>query len=256
MSMRKTFFIFLLCVLGDLALARDVFYSTAPETIAIARGQKAVLQFEKPVKTISNAEEFEILPADTEQPDYSTLTLKARNSRGSNFVSFLLDDGSQVFLKIVIKAKVADTNGYFRFISQKELRSTTAKKSIGLGKLDLLKAILRDEKVVGYEFSKPEKKVDTGLKGVVTHLERVYSGENYVGYVYRFENISYRYEYKIDLQKLKMGKPNFALLATIDRDLLKPKTSTENEAQLVVIAKASSEAEDAVLPVAWIKKER
>src|ERR1035437_6131324 len=98
--------ILLICISGvPCAHARDVYYGKAKETVQIPFGVETLFRFPIEVKTITEANRFEIRPANQEEPDYSVLVVKPRMSEGSADVTFLFSDGSVARTQLIISNK-------------------------------------------------------------------------------------------------------------------------------------------------------
>ena len=197
-------------------------------------------------KPISQASKFKIQPADTKSPNYSVLSVNPRFTKGKAKVSFILANGVVVNTKIVTVPKEIPekTDSFYDFIPKAHLISSTKNVKSRISDLELMKAMIRWDEVLGYKVRSLSRKVYTGIKGVGAKLVRVYTGPKYNGYVFKVHNQS-RKKYTIDLRSLTFGRPNMALLSQVDQKILKRKKSTF----LRVVAKPTSVYYNISLPV-------
>ncbi|MCK5074695.1 MAG: hypothetical protein KAQ98_14790, partial [Bacteriovoracaceae bacterium] len=63
--------------------ARTVFYGSETETVTVAYGGPTIFRFNEEVKTISQVSRFSITSADSQNPNYTTLSVNPRFTRGS-----------------------------------------------------------------------------------------------------------------------------------------------------------------------------
>ncbi len=253
----KTFiplFLFVFLLLESTAQARTVYYVSSTETVRLVYGGSTIFRFEKPVRTISQAASFSIRPVDEENPNYAMLSVEPRFTKSDSRVSFILSDGSIVNTRLVVVPTESKekADSVYDFKSESTLLKQTESSS-PIGKMDLMKALIRGDFVAGYSIKDLSMVVPTGMKGVEATLTRIYSGQEFNGYIFRIENQSDENKIEIDIRKLKIGQPNLALFSSIDRDVLGPKGSSRNSALLKIIAKPASVASEVVLPISWIK---
>ncbi len=234
----------------EIAESRTLYVGSSPETIKISYTDETIIKFEKPVKTISGATKFIIKTADENSPDFSTLIVRPRALTATGNVVFLLNDGSTLRLRLITAKDLKDTETYYQIKSKEDL---IEQKDTGdlpeIGKVDLMKAMIKGDKVLGYEIKELSKSLDTGLKGVTGELTRAYVGPDYVGYIFRLTNTTTVTKYSIDIRKLKLGNPNLAIFSEIDRTVLEPEKTGRHTATLIVLAKPASFYKDIVLPV-------
>ncbi len=237
------------------AQARTVYYGSAPETIRLAYGGATIFRFEKPVKTVSQAARFTIKPVDEESPNYAMLSVEPRLTKASSSVSFILADGSMVNTKlVVVPADSAEkVDSVYEFKAQSSLMAQANETAPQMGKIDLMKALIRGDFVAGYAIKELSMDIDTGLQNVDATLTRLYTGQEFNGYVFRIVNQSDDEKVEIDVRKLKIGQPNLAIFSSVDRDILEPKKTGRNVALLKIIAKPASLASEVILPIAWVK---
>ena len=116
--------------------------------------------------------------------------------------------------------------------------------------LELMKAMVRWDRVVGYKVRNLQRTVNTGVKDLSAKLVRIYTGPKYNGYVFKIRNRSKK-SYAIDLKSLTLGTPNVALLSQVDKSVIQPKK--ENATMLRIIAKPTSVYYNISLPIAPIE---
>lgn len=253
-------------VVTSLAQARTIAFGAKPERVEVAYGKPTIFRFETTVKTISNSEKFEIGPASEEAPDYTTLVVQPRTTSNSDTVVFLLSDGDVAKLLLVpVSGPTAEKLETFHELKGKsdggskktepDLASQLADDDEGTSKVELMKALILGGKVRGYQVREVAKPLVTGLAGVEACLVRVYAGSDYNGYVFKLTNKSSSQKYEIDIRRLKLGEPNLALMAQVDRKVIEPESTGHQDAYLTIVALPSSLSRDVVLPVSWVKRE-
>lgn len=238
------------------------------KTILLTYGEPSLLRFDHDVKTISGGAKFVIKPADDDAPDYSTLSVMPRSPSAEGRVLFLLGDGTPLKIRFVTKSKgeiagFAKGDNFFEIKKrdEPELERVAEKggvESSGIDqgeKLRLMTALIRGEKIEGYEIKEVAEKIKTGLSDVSAELKQIYVGDLYNGYVFYLKNETRYKRYRVDIRKLRLGKPNLALLSEIDRALLKPVGSGKESAMLRVVAKKVARYDDIILPVRSIQKQ-
>ncbi len=243
------FFLILFC---DQVMAKEIFYGSAPETIRLSYGQSTIFRFTKQVRTISQANRYEIKPADDSDPDYSVLTVRPRFTSGASQVVFILSDGTSVNVKLVMAPKgQSPSEAFYDFKSKSELieNEESESKLPVVTEIELMKAMIRDDEVVGYSKQTLSKWINSHFADVSVTLTRIYSGKEYNGYVYSITNERKKSPITVDIQKIVIGTPNLSVLAQIDNEVIgdeKGKMATTN---LRIVAKASATYGDAVLPI-------
>lgn len=234
--------------------ARTIYYGSEIETVTLSYGGPTIFRFNEEVQTISQASKFKIQPADIKAPNYAVLSVTPRFTRGKTKVSFILANGVVVNTKIVIvpKAIPEKTDSFYDFLPKKYLiESSGDSKGSNVSDLELMKAMIRWDKVVGYRARHLSRRVNTGVRGVRAKLVRIYTGPKYNGYIFKIKNQSKK-RYAIDLKRLTLGRPNVALLSQVDQKILKSKEG--NITFLRIVAKPTSVYYNISLPMAPIQK--
>jgi hypothetical protein len=235
---------------STLARAKTIYFGSAPETVPIAAGSVTVLRFDEAVKTVSNAQDFIIKPVNEEAPDYSTLSIEPRQRTGKADAAFILASGEICRLRLSVVPREAGlkVETLYELKSQKALIESRADATPYVGRLELMTAMIRGDQVAGYEVSAPKRQASAKKGTAKVTLERIYSGSDFKGYVYEVQNLTSE-EVDIDIRRLQFGKPNQAVLAYSDLDLLEKKGSEKDKTRLIVIAKSTAGYRDAVLPI-------
>ncbi|MBI2603755.1 MAG: hypothetical protein HYW48_11950 [Deltaproteobacteria bacterium] len=246
---------------SDLALAKMIYYGSETETLTIAYGAATLLRFDEEVKTISQASKFIIEPADQNDPNYRLLSIKARVPEGKDSVSFILANDTVVNLQVVtVPSHVPEKKDSFYDLKAKELSIDPAKDSVqgsDVSELELMKAMIRSDKIIGYEAKAIIRSVDTGVEGITAKLVKVYTGPKFNGYIFKVSNVSSSMSYAVDLKSLTLGRPNTALLSQVDTKILAPHGSEggrDSSTFLRIVAKSSSVYYTVTLPVAPIQQ--
>lgn len=240
------------------SFAREVYYGSEAETITVAYGGPTILRFDDEVKTISRASKFIIGPADKTDPNYAVLSLTPRFTKGTSKITFILANGVVVSTKIVVvpKSIPEKTDSFYDFRPKDQLIED--KKSNGKGanisELELMKAMIRWDDVVGYQKRVLVRTVKTGIKSINAKLVRIYTGPKYNGYIFKIRNLNPKKDYFVDVKSLTLGSPNVALLSQVDRKILKNAKSKENVTFLRIVAKPTSVYYNIALPVAPVSK--
>ena len=247
--------------ISEAAIARPVVYGNKPQTLQVTFGTPVLMRFDHPVKTVTNVAQFAIRPASEENPDYSNMMVEARSRKASSFVTFILADGAIVRTKLVaISGNTAESSD-----SVFEFRAADAGSDNGPGAgtkssetqgLDLMKAMIRGDKVMGYEVRDLNKSVATDNSGVSAELVKIYAGGEFNGYVFELTNQSRQKTYDIDVRRLRVGEPNLAVLSQADRKTLTTLGTDESKTILRVVARQGSAYRDVVLPVGIVKKDK
>lgn len=225
-------------------LARDILYDAKVQSVSIQENRSTLFRFDYDVKTISQADNFKIGPADTEDANYSLLSITPLNSRGGNLV-FILSNDDIVNLNMEIVSKTTDH--FFDFKSNKNYLSTSDRLRPGssVSDMDLMKAMIKGANVDGYKSKSVRQNFESGNDNISIKLVHVYIGSQYNGYIFKLTN-EIDQPYRIDLKKIRIGSPNLAILANVDdKVLFKEKSST----LLRIVAKSSSDYRSIVLPV-------
>ena len=248
-------------LVAQIAIARPVLYGSKPQTVTVAVGTPVLLRFEHPVKTVTNAAQFSIRPASEDSPDYTTMIVEARSPKASSFVTFILADGAVVRTKLVALAGAGPEGGdaVYEFKAAEsgaEAVGGGGAQSADIKAVDLMKAMIRGDKVMGYEVKDLKKAIQTGNPGVSAELIKIYAGSDFNGYIFALTNQSKEKTYEVDVRRLRLGEPNLAVVSQTDRKTLPPKGSEESKTLLRVVARQGSAYRDIVLPVGIIKKEK
>ena len=222
------------------ASAKDVYYGTAPELVKISK--ETIFRFHKQVRTISQAQRFEIKPADPNDPDYSVLSIRPRFSKGTSKVAFVLSDGTIATLKLrIVKGRSSSNEPFYDLKPKSMLIERTEKNLPVITVMDFMKSMDRDDNIVGYKRNVTDKWVSTGLiKGVKARLIRTYTGKDYKGFVVELRNRYKTKKYKIEADKLKFKGSSLAIVTLVDNDLLLPKSKGTYKTLLKVVAKPSA----------------
>ena len=177
------------------------------------------------------------------------LSVTPRFTKGKTKISFILANGAVVNTQMLIvsKATPEQSDSFYDFLPKKNLIESRNEKGSQISDLELIKAMIRWDKVLGYRVSHFSRPVSTGTRGVNARLLRLYVGPRYSGYVFQIENNSRRV-YAIDLTKLTLGRPNLALLSQVDHKTLKPKRG-KNKTYLRVVAKPTAAYHQISLPI-------
>lgn len=248
------------------AQAKTIMFGEKPEKVELRYGKATVLRFETKVGSVQNAERFEIAPLNVQSPNYTEMSVRPRSTGSADTVNFLLVDGTVVRLRLVPVTGSANESVDTFYELKKKLAPVGAKVAVealpesaddegGEGKIELMKALILDSKIRGYQIRNVGTPLKTGLAGVEAQIERVYAGKELNGYVFKLTNTASQSKYEIDIRRLKIGEPNLALMAQVDRNTIEPEASGRNVAYLTIVALPSSLSRDVVLPVSWVKKE-
>jgi hypothetical protein len=242
---------------SNLASAKTVYYGDNPETIPLVLGQPTILRFDEPVKTVSNADNVIIKPANDENPDYATMVVEPRAHTGAQDTVFILANGDavKIHFTVIPKAGRGKSDNIYDVKPQSSLVSNSNKNSLPyVGKLDLLTAMVRGDSVTGYEQSAPHKEIAGGPPDTKVTLEKIYRGDDFNGYLYTLQNVSKTSGLAVDVRKLSFGNPNQALLASLERDELEFAGSGKDKTWLVVVAKPTSRYKELTLPIRVVKQ--
>ena len=220
--------------------ARTIYYGSEVEKVTLTYGGPTIFRFDEEVQTISQASKFHIQPADAQSPNYAVLSITPRLTKGKTKVSFILANGAVVSTQMVILSKAVpeQTDSFYDFLPKKHLIEP-AKNTKGsqVSDLDLMKAMIRWDHVLGYKSRSLSRRISTGIKGVRARLVRIYTGPKYNGYVFKVRNHS-KESYTIDLTSLTLGRPDMALLSQVDHKELNPEQKASTF--LRIVAKPTS----------------
>lgn len=238
------------------ANAKDIYYGSAPELVKVS--QETIFRFHKQVRTISQAQRFEIKPADPNDPDYSVLSVRPRFSKGTSKVAFVLSDGTIATLKLrIVKGKRSSNEPFYDLKPKSMLIERTEKNLPVITVMDFMKSMDRDDNIVGYKRKVKDSWVSTGLiKGVKARLVRTYTGKDYKGFVIELKNRYRTKKYKIEADKLKFKGASLAIITLVDNDLLLPKSKGSHKTLLKVVAKPSASIGDLILPISVVVEKK
>lgn len=238
--------------------ARTIYFGTQTETIPLIYGGPTILRFPSEVRTISQAQKFQIEPANAEQPNYALLSVQPRFMTGSSDVAFILNDGTiiKTRLTVISKAIPEKTDSIYDFKSKENLlqKEDSNQPGASLPEFELMKAVIRDDAVAGYEVKSLTRTLTPGFKGVTIKLVRIYTGNQFNGYVFEITNITKDQKLFINVQNLILGDPNLALLSMVDQTVIEP-GSSKNKTYLRIIAKSTSIYNELKLPIQVVSKE-
>jgi len=250
--------LFLFClILAKKADAKVIYFGTERETLNLAYGGPSIFRFSDEVKTISQASRFDIHPADEADPNYALLSVTPRFMSGKSDVTFILASGAivNVNLNVVTKTLSEKTDSFYDFKPKEMLLENENSDGThgNVSDIELMKAMIRWDKVVGYQTEVLSKRMETGIDDLSAKLHRVYTGARFNGYVFEVRNNSNSKSYFIDLKSLSLGTPNLALISQVDRATLSTAKSKDNVTYLRIVAKPTSVYYNVHLPIAPLK---
>ena len=245
-----------LLLAAEIAAAKTIYFGGATETVPIAYGGQTILRFEEAVKTISNAGDFIIKPVNEETPDYALLSVEPRVMTGKSDTVFILSGGdvAKLRLSVVPRQTGMKLDSIYDIKSQKSLVESRTEAAPYIGRLELMTAMIRGDQVTGYDVSSPTIDLSSGSESTKVSLVKVYSGDEFKGYVYEISNTSPKKTFDLDITKLQFGRPNQAILAYSDLDVLDKAGSGKNKTRLIVVAKPTAYFRDALLPIRVTRK--
>lgn len=264
--MRKSIFVpFLLFLAGAVASlpreasARVIYFGSETEVVSLVYGGATLFRFPGEVRTISQASRFEIAPANGDQPNYALLSIRPRFSSGSSDVVFILSDGTTIKTRLVVVSRAIPekTDAIYEFKSKETLigdGGTDDKAGAKISELELMKAMLRGDEVAGYDVRNLVRTISPGFKGVTTKLVRIYTGNQFNGYIFELTNTTKAQKLFINIQNLVLGDPNVAILSAVDHAVLDPPGKGQEKTYLRIVAKPSSIYNQLVLPVQVVDK--
>lgn len=245
----KKYLIFLLSFISSYSFAKILYYGSETEILTLVHDTVTILRFDEEVKTISQASNFLIEPADPNDPNYKVLSIKPRSLKGTDLVSFILANDAVVSLKIkTIGQGTPEKMDYFYDLKTKDLKVdplSDGTKGTEVTELELMKAMIRRDNIVEY-ISKPlSSDIPTGVEDVNAKLVTAYSGPRFNGYIFKVTNHASDKQFTLDLKSLSLGRPNTALLSQVDEKVLAGKKST----YLRIVAKPTASYSSLVLPM-------
>ncbi|MBT4791320.1 MAG: hypothetical protein HON90_07100 [Halobacteriovoraceae bacterium] len=248
---------YLICFIFGLFLslnlqAKEIYYGSAPELVKISK--ETIFRFHKQVRTISQAQRFTIAPADSNDPDYSVLSIKPRFSKGTTKVAFVLSDGNIVTLKLRIVKRTRGNDEPFYDLKPKSMLIERSEKNLPvLTVMDFMKSMDRDDNIVGYKRDVSKKWVSTGkIRGVSARLIRTYTGKNYKGYVIELKNKYRSKRYEINVNELKFTDPSLAIITLVDDDVLFPNGKGIHKTLMKIVAKPGASIKNIKLPISVV----
>lgn len=250
MKLLQALFLFLAWSNLRVAHAKIVYYGSQTENITIVHNQTTIFRFHEDVKTIAQASNFIIAPADAADPNYQVLSIRSKALNSMDELTFMLADNSVIHLKITsVPQQLPDKTDNFYYFKPKELevdRQANSEKGTDVTELELMKAMIRKEQIVGYNFRSLIRKIDLEQKDLKVELIQVFTGPKFNGYVFKLLNDSRKDVYELDMEKLSFGSPNVALLSQSDQKIIGPKQST----LLRIVTRPTSVYYEVKLPVA------
>lgn len=264
------FFISIGSLFSNQLHAREIVFGKAKETLSVSFGVETLFRFPMEVKTITEAQRFEIKPANTEEPDYSVLAVKPRMREGVSDITFILSDGSVIRTQLVISNQSnLKKDSIYDFKPKDELSTTNPnlldkREPLVISELDLMRSMIGGERISGFETHVLDIKIEMtplgeqseASKQLSVHLVKSYIGSGVNGFVYLLKTESKDQSFSIDLEKLAVGQPNLALLAQVDRPIIGGESEEERQTFLRVVAKPGASSRRIILPVAIQKEEK
>lgn len=233
----------------QLSQAREVVFGDELETITVTYGEKTILRFPSLVKTVSNVKDFEIVPVDETDPDYSLLSIRPIFRKSKGKVLFVLDDGTviRVLAKTIKSNMPSKVDSFYEFISKKNIVNKSQNLT-SVSELELMKAMIRNDSVTGYKKIDLVRTIWKVRKGLKAKLVSVYTGKNLNGYVFKLENTLRKKSLKISVNQISLGKPNQAIMGQVDDEIIYPKKIGKAVTYLRIVAKPTSVYTDISLP--------
>ncbi len=261
MNLKRITLFLVVGILGMIgtAEARTIFYGSETETITLVYGGSTLFRFPAEVKTISQARRFDIQPADGEQPNYTLLSVTPRFSTGKTPVAFILSDGTVIKTNlVVVSAAIPEkTDSIYDFKSKDSLVSAdSGSTGSGLSEMELMKALIRGDSVSGYDVRNLIRTITPGIKGVEMKLVRIYTGNQFNGYIVEVTNVTKNQKLLLNVQNLVLGDPNVAILSTADNPVLEAPPAEGHKTYLRIVAKPTSVYNQIILPVEVIEKKQ
>lgn len=244
-------------LIAPLLQAKTLYYGSERENVSLSHGVATLLRFDEEVKTITQATNFRIQPANSENPDYKVLSVQPLSKSAKNNVSFILANDVVIHAKLTtVRSKLHESTNTFYDFRAKSMQIEPGSRSTSgsnVSEVELMKAMIRADKVVGYKIRSMSQRVRTGIDGITAKLLRVYSGPKYHGYIFRVSNVSKKQSFALDVKSLTLGRPNVALLSQADANILYPDEG-KNVTILRIVAKPTSVYYAVTLPVAPIQE--
>ncbi|MBP6218546.1 MAG: hypothetical protein KA436_08170 [Oligoflexales bacterium] len=234
---------------SPLALAKIVYYGSETEVLTLAYDATTILRFDDEVKTISQASKYIIEPADPADPNYRVLSIKPRLPDGKDKVTFILVNDTVVNLRLdTVSKAIPEKTDNFYDLKTKDLKIEET-KGADVSDLELMKAMVRSDNLVGYNSRPFVRAVNSGIEGISAQLIKVYTGPKFNGYIFKVENTSLDKKFAIDLKSLTLGRPNVALLSQVDDKVISPIGTGKHITLLRIVAKSTSVYSSLSLPI-------
>ena len=242
--------------LSQSLLANILYYGSEREPVRLTYGVSTIIRFDEEVKTISQAAQFIIGPANPEDPDYRVLTVSSRSDGATSDVTFILANDVVVNVKLItVPSGLPGKTSTFYDLKPKSLKvDPIAKMGEGsdISEIELMKAMIRSDKVIGYNVQAVSQDVRTGIDGVSARLVQVYSGPKFHGYVFKVTNESKSKDYALDVKSLTLGRPNVAILTQADDNILRHAPGKPTVTLLRIVSKPTAVYYSVILPLAPI----
>ena len=87
-----------------------------------------------------------------------------------------------------------------------------------------------------------------------TRLIRIYTGNQFNGYIFELTNITKHQKLFINVQNLAIGDPNVAILSAVDQAVVEPGSTERSKTYLRIVAKPSSIYNQLILPIQTVDK--
>ncbi|MGK5083104.1 hypothetical protein WDW37_07335 [Bdellovibrionota bacterium FG-1] len=235
------------------AQARTIYFGSETEVVPIVYGGATIFRFSGEIRTISQAQRFQITPANGDSPNYALLSVTPRFATGSSEVAFIFNDGTIIKTRLVVVSRVIPekTDSIYEFKSKETLIQPDGETKTGasMPELDLMKAIIRGDEVLGYEVRNLARSISPGIKGVNIQLVRIYTGNQFNGYIFEIVNTTKNQKLFVNVQNMSLGDPNVALLGSVDDALIEPKSTGRHKTHLRIVAKSTSIYNELRLPI-------
>ena len=257
--------IFNLCFLLSTPLyAREIVYGKVKETLPVSFGVETLFRFPMEVKTITEAQRFEIHPANPEEPDYSVLAVKPRMKEGVSDITFILSDGSVIRTQLVTSNQSnLKKDSIYDFKPKDELLTSNPNLSdkrepLVISELDLMRSMIGGERISGFEIRTLDQPIEMdllpGSEELSVRLVKRYIGTGVNGFIYLIKTQSKKQAFAINVENLAIGQPNLALLAQVDRPLIGGEEARQT--LLRIVAKPGASSRKIILPVAIHREEK
>ncbi|MFK7824832.1 MAG: hypothetical protein AB8G05_11785 [Oligoflexales bacterium] len=255
--MKNLIILAIVALMAANAHAKTIFYGSERENISLSHGLATLIRFDEEVKTITQARMFDIKPANPDSPDYHLLSIEPRSKNATGNVTFILANDVVVNIRLsTVHSKLHESTNTFYAFKAKSLQIdplTRSNRGNNVSELELMKAMVRSDTVVGYKTRTLNQVVRSGIDGVTTKLIKVYTGPKFHGYLFKIVSKNKDDAFALDVKSLTFGRPNVALLSQVDSSILYSEKN-KNETFLRVVTKPSSVYYAITLPIAPIKQ--